>query len=171
MNRGNPAIGQSGNEREISVEEVEDVQARWAELKSLFIAFEAYNQAFQPRRLLSDWEERLKARLKPRDDRLVLIARFGDEPVGCLVGVVRRMDGLASDTYAYLSYAFVREDVRSRGIGRQLLAHAEDWCRERGAERVELEVFAQNELGLRFWNGAGYAPLSLTLGKSLEPAT
>jgi GNAT superfamily N-acetyltransferase len=171
MNTGNRATGQFDKVGAIEVERVEDVEARWAELRWLLIAFESYHQSFQPRRLLPDWEERLKQRLKPHDDRLILIAWTDAEPVGCLVVVVRRSDGLAFDTYGYLTYAFVREDVRSRGIGRQLLAYAEDWCRERGAERVELDVFGQNELGYHFWNGAGYGPLSLTLAKSLEPAT
>ena len=155
----------------ISVERVTHLDTVWPELTSLFLEFEAYHQTFQPRELVSDWQERLKERLRLHDDRLVLLARAGGEAIGCLVGVMRRDDGLAFDTYGYLTYAFVRQVSRSLGAGRKLLEEAESWCRERGATRIELDVFAENELGVRFWTHSGFRPLSLTMAKPLERAS
>jgi len=169
METGNPAIRQSGSG--FNIERVSDLETVWLELKSLFLEFEVYHQAFQPRELVPDWEERLKQRLRLQDDRLVLLAQAAGEPVGCLVGVIRRDDGLAFDTYGYLTYAFVREPSRSLGAGRKLLQEAEAWCRERGATRIELDVFAENELGVGFWTRSGFKPLSLTLSKLLERAS
>ncbi len=169
MGTGNRAHRQTGNA--CTIEAVTDLDAVWPELTALFLEFEAYHQAFQPRALLPDWQERLKQRLRLHDDRLVLLARAGVEPVGCLVGVVRRDDGLAFDTYGYLTYAFVREASRSLGAGRKLLQEAEAWCRERGANRIELDVFSENELGVGFWSRSGFRPLSLTMTKPLERAS
>ena len=154
-----------------SIERVTDLEAAWTDLTSLFLEFEAYHQTFQPRELVSDWQERLKERLRLHDDRLVLLARAGGEAIGCLVGVMRRDDGLALDTYGYLTYAFVRQASRSLGAGRKLLEDAESWCRERGATRIELDVFAENELGVGFWTQSGFRLLSLTMAKDLERAS
>jgi GNAT superfamily N-acetyltransferase len=150
------------------VEVVSDLEAVWPELTALFLEFEAYHRAFQPRDLVPDWNERLRQRLHLHDDRLVLLGRADGEAVGCLVGVIRRDDGLAFDTYGYLTYAFVREPSRSLGAGRKLLQEAEAWCLQRGATRIELDVFAENELGVGFWTRSGFRPVSLTMSKSLE---
>ena len=164
MATGNLASGQSGTH----VERVTDLDASWAELIVLFHEFEAYHQSFQLRQLLPDWRERLGQRLRLHDDRLILLARNGEEAVGCFVGVIRRNDGLASDTYGYLTYAFVREAHRGSGAGRALLDAAETWCHSRGATRIELDVFSENELGIGFWTASGFRPLSLTMTKALE---
>jgi GNAT superfamily N-acetyltransferase len=155
---------------EYRVERVLDLDAVWTDLTALFLEFEAYHQAFQPRQLLPDWQARLAQRLQLHYDRLILLARADGDAVGCLVGVIRRDDGLAADTYGYLTYAFVQESHRRGGVGRALLAEAEAWCRQRGATRVELDVFDENELAVGFWSASGFRPLSLTMSKTLEPA-
>jgi GNAT superfamily N-acetyltransferase len=161
----------AGEQTGISVERVRDLDASWHDLTSLFLEFEAFHKAFQPRELLADWEARLKERLHLNADRLVLLARAGEDAVGSLVGVIRRDDGLAFDTYAYLTYAFVREPHRRSGVGQMLLHAAEQWSIERGASRIELDVFAENHIGVEFWKRTGFRPLSLTMSKPLERAS
>jgi GNAT superfamily N-acetyltransferase len=160
-----------GTGNRFQIERVRDLDTAWQDLTPLFLEFEAYHQAFQPRELVPEWQERLQQRLRLHDDRLVLLARARGQAIGCLMGVIRRDDGLAFDTYGYLTYAFVRESSRSMGAGRKLLQEAEAWCRERGASRVELDVFAENDLGVGFWTRSGFTTLSLTMTKPLERAS
>jgi GNAT superfamily N-acetyltransferase len=159
-------IGQTS--KEVVIEEVKDLDAAWTKLRALFKEFEAYNQSFEPRDLVPDWEERLKSRFRLNEDRLILVARDSDDFAGCLIAVVRRDEGLATDVFAYLSYAFIRPEYRAQGIGTHLLKQAEDWCRARGARRIELDVFIENALGMRFWSHAGFRPHSTTMRKQLE---
>ena len=163
---GKEVIGQTG--KAVLIEEVADLDAAWPKLRALFKEFESYNQAFEPRELVADWEGRLKLRFRLHKDRLILIARDSDDFAGCLITVVRRDEGLAADVFAYLSYAFIRPQYRAQGIGTRLLKQAEDWCRDRGARRIELDVFIENALGVRFWSHAGFRPHSTTMRKQLE---
>jgi GNAT superfamily N-acetyltransferase len=150
------------------IEEVTDLDAVWPHMTSLFLEFEGHNQAFEPRDLLPDWNQRLKARLALHDDRLILLASVQGHVAGCIVAVIRRDDGLARGVHGYLSHMFVREAFRRTGVGSALLARAEGWCSQRGAERVELDVFEENRLGMRFWSNAGFYTCSRTMRKSLE---
>jgi ribosomal protein S18 acetylase RimI-like enzyme len=50
----------------------------------------------------------------------------------------------------------VREDAASRGLGRQLLDHLEQWAREAGITRLELTVMDDNARALRLYQRQGY---------------
>ena len=44
----------------------------------------------------------------------------------------------------WVYYLAVSPDCRGQGLGRQLVAAAESWCRDRGVPRVQLMVRASN---------------------------
>ena len=50
----------------------------------------------------------------------------------------------------------VHQDFRGQGIGTQLLAQAMEKSREKGLERIELEVYGSNESAIRFYERAGF---------------
>jgi ribosomal protein S18 acetylase RimI-like enzyme len=58
---------------------------------------------------------------------------------------------------------------RGQGVGRALMAQAECWAFERGAQDIRLNVWAFNEAALRFYDELGYGVRSHVLGKSLAP--
>jgi GNAT superfamily N-acetyltransferase len=149
----------------LQVETVSDLDAVWEDLVRLYLAFDAYNQPLQPHKLASDWQDRLRGRLKLHEDRLILIARSEGEAVGQLVAVIRRNEGLAGEDFGYLSHVFVEEGHRGGGAGAAMLSQAEDWCGLRGVSRIELEVLEGNELGRRFWTNSGFEAYSLTMQK------
>ena len=45
---------------------------------------------------------------------------------------------------------------RRRGIGRALLAAAEEWARGAGVSKLELHVFPHNEAAIALYEGFGY---------------
>lgn len=53
---------------------------------------------------------------------------------------------------------FVRADRRRSGVASALVGAAEDWCRSRGATRVQLLADRTNAGALRFYDEAGYGP-------------
>ncbi len=55
----------------------------------------------------------------------------------------------------------VEEGVRRRGIGRRLVARAQRWLRDEGAERLRLGVAARNVAARRFWRRLGFRPYRL----------
>jgi GNAT superfamily N-acetyltransferase len=67
----------------------------------------------------------------------------------------------------YIAGVFVRPDVRRAKIGQQLLAAAESWLRTQNIASTELHVLFINEGARRFWEDAGYEPLTLGMRKRL----
>jgi GNAT superfamily N-acetyltransferase len=53
----------------------------------------------------------------------------------------------------------VRADARRQGIGRSLMAASLQWAKVRGADHVEISVYAFNEDALRMYEAAGFTML------------
>lgn len=60
----------------------------------------------------------------------------------------------------YLEDLFVRPELRSRGIGRALLAHLAGLAVERRCGRLEWAVLNWNEPAIRFYKGLGAEPMN-----------
>lgn len=106
------------------------------------------------------------------DHRITLVA----ERDGGVVGFVDVHLDAQSDTdvmqstwsFAYVAELAVAENVRGSGVGRALLAAAEEWAKERGAQYVFLQVLAANHRAVRFYTEhMGYAPCSHNMMKRL----
>ncbi len=68
-------------------------------------------------------------------------------------------------------YVSVDPAHRSRGLGRQMVAAAEGWLRQRGVWKVNLLVRTGNEGVLGFYDGLGYAEgSSVSIEKWIDPA-
>src|SRR6476659_5206313 len=64
-----------------------------------------------------------------------------------VVAIIRCVESIGSPLleparYAYVSSAYVRPDVRRRGVLRSLLTEVERWCRPRGLEQMRLHNVA-----------------------------
>jgi len=53
-------------------------------------------------------------------------------------------------------YLGVLPDERGRGYGRDMMAHAEAWLRERGVAKLNLMLRAENEATCAFYESLGY---------------
>lgn len=62
----------------------------------------------------------------------------------------------------------VLEGWRGRGVGRALMAAAEQSARARGAERIVLDMAAANVGALRFYRSLGYVEHGLLLSRNLD---
>lgn len=69
----------------------------------------------------------------------------------------------------WVYYLAVSPDRRGQGIGRQLMASAESWCRDRDVPKVQLMVRAGNSEVIHFYQGLGYVDQNVTvLGRFLD---
>jgi GNAT superfamily N-acetyltransferase len=89
-----------------------------------------------------------------------------DEPLGLLV-IKPDFDYFTDHPRAYVEILVVAEEAEGHGVGRALMAHAEQWGRAHGCHEVVLDVFANNPSAIAFYERIGFAPDHLRMSKSL----
>jgi ribosomal protein S18 acetylase RimI-like enzyme len=89
--------------------------------------------------------------LLARDPEACTVAEDGGRIVGSLIS---GWDGWRAHLYRLA----VHPEIRRRGVGQMLLAHAEERFRSLGATRADAMVLEGNDLGQTLWRAAGYAP-------------
>ncbi len=84
----------------------------------------------------------------------VFAAILGLTPVGWVHVTIVTL--LESARHAEIRGLVVTAALRSRGIGEQLVAHAEQWARERGVSRMRVRSNALRERTHAFYERLGY---------------
>ena len=89
-----------------------------------------------------------------------------DDPLGLLV-IKPDFDYFTDHPRAYVEILVVAEVAEGQGVGRVLMAYAEQWGRNHGCHEVVLDVFANNPSAIAFYERVGFAPDHLRMSKSL----
>jgi GNAT superfamily N-acetyltransferase len=69
--------------------------------------------------------------------------------------------------HGFLAEIFVLPEARGSGHGSHLIEACEGWSRGRGHKLLTISVLAQNMRAIRAYEGAGYAPYTVTLRRYL----
>lgn len=88
----------------------------------------------------------------------VLIARFGDEPVGFAL-FFHNYSTFLAQRGVFLEDLFVKPEGRGKGIGRALLSALARIAVDRGCARLEWVVLDWNELAIGFYVSIGAQPM------------
>jgi ribosomal protein S18 acetylase RimI-like enzyme len=110
-------------------------------------------------------------RLLQGEDSTVLVAQAGTTLVGVATAILRDAPELAvfvPQRWGVLDNIAVLESWRRRGVGSSLTREAERWMTRRGANWIELGVYAFNEDARAFYQALGYLPVSTKLRKPLR---
>jgi ribosomal protein S18 acetylase RimI-like enzyme len=106
-----------------------------------------------------------------RDGKAEILVAEVDMGVVGWVGVVPRHisdDILDHDReFAYISDLIVLEDYRGRGIGRRLLAAAEEYVATKGVRRLRVGVLAANAAAHRLYHAVGFRDYEVILEKQI----
>jgi GNAT superfamily N-acetyltransferase len=154
---------------DVTIEALDDLDADIDELTAMNEELHAHHMAYGFPPLREGFGDAWRSFIEPGPERLVLIARFGDDAIGYLVARLNHSNS-TDEVVGFIDDAYVRPMVRRYGVGEGLLARAEAWCREKGMQTVRLNVLAANQIGLAFWTKQGYEPFSITVAKTLAPA-
>ncbi len=105
-------------------------------------------------------------------DRAMFIAWDGSAAAGIYQLIFNHADNdsdLADgQRIAHLHHLRVRHELRRRGLGRQLVSHAEGTCRSRGFQCLTLGVDSWNSPALDFYLALGYARFKQIPGRTAE---
>jgi aminoglycoside 6'-N-acetyltransferase len=107
----------------------------------------------------------------PRSEGIVAVA-----PDGKLVGMIelwlKRPRGPAGARIPRVKVDIgiaVAPELRGRGVGTALLAAAEAWARQHGAERMMLDLDVNNAGAQRLYERVGYRVEAIAMDKPIEP--
>jgi ribosomal protein S18 acetylase RimI-like enzyme len=103
---------------------------------------------------------------------VVLIAESeGGQVLGALIALVSEWP--AFEVYHGGEYVMVKElsiapSAKGMGIGKALMAAAEDWARLQGIGQIQLSVWARNRQAIGFYEALGYSPYIHTYQKKIR---
>ena len=113
--------------------------------------------------------ELFSAQLRSTTETILLAELAGE-----VVGIIRCVESIGSPLldparYAYVSSAYVRPDMRRRGVLRALVAEAERWSRARGLDQMRLHNVAGSDAAERAWDALGFAIVEQVRFRQLGP--
>jgi GNAT superfamily N-acetyltransferase len=101
---------------------------------------------------------------------VILLAELDGE----VAGVLRCVESIGSPLleparYAYVSSAYVRPEVRRRGVLRALLRAADRWARARGLDQMRLHNVAGSADAEGAWSALGFSVVEQVRVRTLGP--
>lgn len=95
------------------------------------------------------------------NDGTLLVAEVEGAIVGYIAGVIDRESADVGLSYVEtkagrITEFVVTEEARASGVGARLVEALEAFFREKACDLARVEVFAPNDLALRFYEGRGY---------------
>ncbi len=110
-----------------------------------------------------------KAMEEPEPESTIFIAEDEVEGLAGFVHLQTQTDYFSGEKNGYISDLAVDKRFEGRGIGRILLAAAEDWARAKGYHLLTLYVFAGNPRARRIYEKHGFSPEVVKYAKVIEP--
>lgn len=156
-----------GRVRVARIREIDRVAALWTLITEHHAALDPL---FRMRRgVVAEGElrELLRALHRDPDAEILVYDRAGTPEGLCIVRIDRAPPILEETERAEITDLGVRPDLRRQGIARRLVEEAQAWVRDRGVERIEIQVASGNREGQAFWRAIGYANLMDVLHKRL----
>jgi GNAT superfamily N-acetyltransferase len=103
--------------------------------------------------------------LEPGAEAFVAVVH--GEAVG-LVTLHPDTDHFTGHPRAHVDHLTVAAEAEGRGVGRALMAFAEQWAREKGCREVVLDVFATNTGAIAFYEQCGFRVDHLRMAKPIN---
>lgn len=103
------------------------------------------------------------------DDRPFFVAvTDGNDGAEIVVGFAEAAPDDDADALAHLYRIYVHPDHWGEGIGTALLDRIETSLRERGFDRLELSVMAENDVGVAFYESMGFERVGSAHNEQLD---
>ncbi|MEX0445574.1 N-acetyltransferase family protein [Xenorhabdus sp. SGI246] len=151
---------------------------RTASIQDLDAISSLYNRLFsemaalQPDRLREVEQDREFIISSINDDKFYLLVAEDDN--GDIKGFCIAQENktppfncLIPRNYGYVIDLVVSQDVRSQGIGQQLLTEMKRWAKENNYTHLELNVLSKNVAATKFYEREGYKEISKLMAITL----
>jgi GNAT superfamily N-acetyltransferase len=99
---------------------------------------------------------------------LLLVAEVNGEVVGYIMAAIQECPPVfTTSEFGFVQDVAVRATHRRRGIATALYALCEEWFRDMGVRRMELNALAANEVSTAFWRRMGYGDYLWRMAKAM----
>ncbi len=119
----------------------------------------------QPETVLANYERLLE--IVDTRAHVALVGELAGERAGFILVVDSMPDEVTGDDQAFVAYMAVERAARGKGVGRALLAAAEDEARKRGVPYMALMVTEENAAARSLYERSGYATERRLMCKTL----
>lgn len=137
------------------------------ELQQLYYELEKDAVRFQPEHfVLGDRDEKFFEAIFQSDNQDILVAEQDNRVIGFAHVIIleqKRVPCLKPEKVVYLQDLDVAENLRSQGIGSQLIEACKNYGKERGADFMRTQVFPQNVRGMKFYEKCGFSEKMKTI--------
>lgn len=96
-----------------------------------------------------------------------VVAEENGVVMGLCIVSIKDKSGMIDKKVAYMDDLCVVEGFRGQGIGKKLVSFVSDMAKKKGAERLDLMVWAFNKKALSFYEELGMKPQRYILEKEL----
>jgi GNAT superfamily N-acetyltransferase len=103
----------------------------------------------------------------PKEENRLLIANDSDGRIVEFIYLLTTTDFFTKENHGHVSDLVVAREGEGRGVGRALLAAAENWARGRGYRLLSLKVFGENARAKRIYEEIGYSTDTIKMVKEL----
>lgn len=102
----------------------------------------------------------------------IFLAILDKEIVGLVIGVIEQIDEIDKLTNDCIKTGtvlelIVKQNIRGHGIGKSLLNQIEQYFKNIGCKRINIEVFGPNEKGLNFYKKNNYIIRDMIVSKRI----
>ena len=102
----------------------------------------------------------------------IFLAILDKEIVGLVIGIIEQIDEIDKLTNDCVKAGtvvelIVKKDIRGKGIGKSLLNQIEQYFKNIGCKRINIEVFGPNEKGLNFYKKNNYIIRDMIVSKRI----
>lgn len=108
------------------------------------------------------YEEKIKGTLG-----VCFVAEIDEKIIGFITAAEKEVPSYRQVKVAELENIFVKEEFRSKGIGKKLMEAFVNWAKELKVDKVAVNVFALNEKAIAFYKREGFVSQELNLEKYL----
>ena len=137
------------------------------ELQKLYAELEEDAVIFQPEHfVMGNRDEQFFDSIFNSDNQDILVAESDNKVVGFAHVVMleqKKVPCLKPEKVVYLQDLDVSKELRSRGIGAQLIDACKDYGKEHGADFMRTQVFPQNVRGMKFYERCGFSEKMKTI--------
>lgn len=104
------------------------------------------------------------------DNIFLVVSEYNEKIVGTILYKIEKNPEdpiLKERKYGYIEEMIVKESFRGKGIGKKLLDYATEDFKSKDLKEIEINVWENNEIGLRFYEEQGFKTIRRRMKKEI----